>query len=313
VILPFEVPLWRGAGVDAHYVGHPALDPIRPGAQSVDPSGVLGAAERHRGGAAGNAAVTGAAAVPRVALLPGSRAHEVRRHAAPMIAAVRELGRAGTPVHARLLASASLDGATRRWLNDVARRGGVDVFDVDPSAGAAPLLSEFDASLVASGTATLECALAGATPVIVYRASPLTMAVARRLVRTPFIGLPNIVLRSAVYPELIGGDVEARRLATALGRVLERPSAFEHAAEELRTRLAWAADPQDAAAPRGTTVAQRIASLLEPWLHGTSRATPARHATNTATHDAADGNHPLRARFHPVTARAALDATPRNA
>jgi len=50
-------------------------------------------------------------------------------------------------------------------------------------------LAAFDASVVASGTATIEAALAGAPPVIVYRVSPITAAIGRRLVRVPSIGV----------------------------------------------------------------------------------------------------------------------------
>ncbi|MET0591552.1 MAG: hypothetical protein ABW133_02560, partial [Polyangiaceae bacterium] len=248
VILPFEAPLWRNAGVDAHYVGHPALDAIgrhesRFAATTAIAMPAGGSSPRPAATPADSSATRFAAtttprpAVPRVALLPGSRAHEVRRHTAPMLAALGELDRAGQRVEARLLASASLDRATRRWLDRAAADAGIAVVDVDPVSGAAPHLRAFDAALAASGTATLECALAGATPVIVYRMSPLTAAVARRLVRTPYVGLPNVVLDAAVYPELLGRDVAPARLATALGRVLERRPAFEPRADELRARL----------------------------------------------------------------------------
>jgi lipid-A-disaccharide synthase len=145
--------------------------------------------------------------------------------------------RAQAPGPCKRLIAASLDAATRRWLGSTAAQNGVGVIDVDPDEGAVASLGAFDVSIAASGTATLECALAGAPPVVVYQLSPLTAAIARRLVRTPFVALPNIVLGSGVYPELLDTGVEPRRIALAVTAVLERRATFEPWAKELRARL----------------------------------------------------------------------------
>jgi lipid-A-disaccharide synthase len=256
VILPFEVSLWRAQGVDAHYVGHPALD--------------VAALDRRTA----RARLGLAAARASIAIMPGSRPHEVRRHARPMLATLKELAGAGMAVEALVVIAPSLDGTTRRWLAARAAEAGVRTIDTDAEGGAVAWLGAFDASLTASGTATLECALAGAPPVVVYRLSALTSAIARRVVRTPFIALPNIVLGSSVYPELLDRDVEPRRMARALGAVLERRPTFESRAEELRTRLSWAAPatPHFAPAPPiGHTMADRAASLLSTWLSSGAR------------------------------------------
>ena len=250
VILPFEAPLWRAHGVDTHYVGHPALD-ITP---------VDRATARARLGLS----VVG----PSVAVLPGSRPHEVRRHLVPMLATLEELSGAGMKVEARVLVSASLDVATHRWLVTRAAEAGIRTVDVDPETGAGAWLGAFDAALAASGTATLECALSGTPPVVVYRLSRMSAAIARRLVRTPFIALPNVVLNAAVYPELLDVNVESRQMARALTAVLERRSTFEGPAQELRARLAWRAPAQHLSGvePRGDSSAERAASLVAPWL-----------------------------------------------
>jgi lipid-A-disaccharide synthase len=192
-----------------------------------------------------------------------------------MLATLKELAIAGMAVEARVLIAPALDGATRSWLAARAAQAGVRTIDTDAEGGAVAWLSAFDASLTASGTATLECALAGAAPVVVYRLSALTSAIARRIVRTPFIGLPNIVLGSSVYPELLDRDVEPRRMARALGAVLERRATFESPVQELRARLAWstpATRGEPPALPVGDTMADRTASLLSTWL--SSRACP---------------------------------------
>jgi lipid-A-disaccharide synthase len=250
VILPFEASLWRAHGVDAAYVGHPVLD------------------EKPIDRATARARLGMETAPPCVAILPGSRAHEVRRHMPPMLEALKELERAGMAVTARLLVAASLDVATRWWIAAKAAASGVGIVDVDADGGAGACLGAFDAALAASGTATLECALAGAPPVVIYRLSALTAAIARRFVRTPFVALPNIVLGSSVYPELLDRDVKPRRLAQALAAVLERRSTFEPRAAELRARLAWQAPAAGwpCAALAGDTSADRAASLLSDWI-----------------------------------------------
>jgi lipid-A-disaccharide synthase len=241
VILPFEEPLWRDEGVDAHYVGHPALDVAcldRMTARArleLPPAGTV------------------------VALLPGSRAHEVRRHVVPMLASLRALRQLGHDVGARLIAAASLDEATRHWLLGQARAAKVNVITADAERGAADWLAAFDAALVASGTATLEAALAGVPSVVVYRTSRLTAMLARRLLRTPHIALPNVVLGAKHYPELLQDDVTPRRIASEMHIVLERKAPFAALALELRRRL-------ERPAHTAGTSSERIAALLSDWL-----------------------------------------------
>jgi lipid-A-disaccharide synthase len=86
------------------------------------------------------------------------------------------------------------------------------------------LVHASELALVASGTATLETALLERPMVIVYRVSPLTFALARRLVSVPFIGMPNLVAGRAVVPELIQHEVTAPRLTAEATRLLDDPA-----------------------------------------------------------------------------------------
>ena len=141
-----------------------------------------------------------------------------------MLDAVRALGQRRA-LAVRMIIAGSLDVATKVWLRAVAQAGEVVTFEASATDGAARYLSAFDASLAASGTATLESALAGAPPVIAYKLSAVTAHLAKRLVQTPHVGLPNILLGARHYPELLQGDAEPRQMADALARVLdERPS-----------------------------------------------------------------------------------------
>jgi lipid-A-disaccharide synthase len=245
VILPFEEAIWRKAGVDAHYVGHPALDGAQPSRSEARSR--LGV--DHAG--------------PLVALLPGSRAHEARRLAPPMLAAIELLKKSLPHARARLLAAGSLDPRTLSWLRSEAKRSEVEVLEVDPREGASSHLAAFDAALVASGTATLESALAGATPVVVYRLSRVTAALARRMLRTPHVALPNVILGGPHYPELLQDQVEPRAMARHIEQVLDRRDAFVEKAGELRQRMSWSAR---GSRPDGATSSQRVASLLSDWI-----------------------------------------------
>jgi lipid-A-disaccharide synthase len=245
VILPFEEALWQNAGVDAHYVGHPALDAAQP----------TKAEARARLALDGDG--------PFVGLLPGSRAHEVRRLAPVMLASVAVLKKNCPRASARLLAAGSLDPVTLQWLRAEARRAMVDVVDVDAREGALHHLPAFDATLVASGTATLESALVGATPVVAYRLSKMSASLARRLVRTPYVSLPNVILGGAHYPELLQDQAEPQRMARELALVLERRTEFAQKADQLRERLAW---PRNGSRAQGGTSAERVAGLLSDWI-----------------------------------------------
>jgi lipid-A-disaccharide synthase len=77
--------------------------------------------------------------------------------------------------------------------------------------------------VVASGTATVEAALAGVPTVIVYRVSPLTFAVARRLVQVEHVGMANLLAGERVFPELIQDEFTPERLAQEVLNLIREP------------------------------------------------------------------------------------------
>lgn len=138
-----------------------------------------------------------------VAILPGSRPHEVRRLLAPMLAGYETVRREHASVDGRVLLAPSLDEDTRDWARALARQYRIDVVDVDARGGVSYGLAAFDAALCASGTASLECALARAVPIVCYRVGWLTERVARAALRTPHVALPNVLLGREGFPELL--------------------------------------------------------------------------------------------------------------
>jgi lipid-A-disaccharide synthase len=237
VMLPFEERLWRSAGVDAHYVGHPAIE-----------GPMLG-----RDAARGTLGMTPYAAA--VAILPGSRPHEVRRLLEPMLEAYERVRSDRASVDARVLLASSLDDATRAWMVAACAARRVQVFDVDPHTGALGVLGAFEATLCASGTASLEAVLAHAVPVVAYRVGLTSELAARALLATQHVALPNVLLGRKAFPELLQRDVQAPRLAKALADVLDRRDEFVATCNEVERTLGDARTPSTA-----------VARLLAPML-----------------------------------------------
>jgi lipid-A-disaccharide synthase len=238
LLFPFETPLWRRAGLDAHWVGHPAADAI-PAARADARASV--------GLPAGDA--------PALALLPGSRPNEVGRLLPAMLGAF-DRARARLPgLRARVLVAPSLPATLARAVRRRAEAHGAPALEVDAARGLPALLPAFDAAVCASGTATLEAALCGVPPVITYRLGPASAAVARFVLRGGHVGLPNVVLGEGAYPELLQGDANAPALARAAVALLTRPPPSREAG--LRAYLR---------PPGDGTAASRTAALLAPWL-----------------------------------------------
>jgi lipid-A-disaccharide synthase len=239
VILPFEEALWRRAGHDARYVGHPSLDVPRLPRKDL------------------RIALGIAADATAVAVLPGSRAGEVRRLADPLCAAAAGLVRDGAARTARMIVARGIEPEAAALAARSAARANIPVIEGDPDHGAAPLLGAFDVALCASGTASLEAALAGAAPVVTYRMDRVSYAVAKRLVRTPHIALANVLLGRRAYPELVQDDVTEARVAAAAMALLARRSESLAAASELHAMLAIAGR---------ASFGERVAATLEDWL-----------------------------------------------
>lgn len=204
VILPFEEEFLRQAGANAKFVGHPLVDlppPAVPRDEALQRWGLDPAR-------------------PVLALFPGSRPQEVRRHLHLFGEAAEGVVRARPDVQPIIGASSDLAPgvfAGVAWpLAD------------DPRA----LLHYATAALAKSGTTTLEAALAGIPFVVAYRMNPLSYQIARRLVDVPHIALANLVAGERLLPELVQDAATPAALRDAVlplldvgsetrGRVLE--------------------------------------------------------------------------------------------
>jgi len=180
VIFPFEEALYREAGVPCTFVGHPLVDLVRPAA---DPRAFLERTGLDPGR-------------PVVAILPGSRAKEVRHNLTPLAGAIEMLARQRPRLQFLLAAAPSLDPETlQRPL------AGLPVRLV--TGQTQDVLSAATVALVASGTATVEAALLGTPMVVVYRVAPLTYALGRPFVSVPRFAMVNLIAGREVVPELM--------------------------------------------------------------------------------------------------------------
>jgi lipid-A-disaccharide synthase len=194
-LLPFEVPFYREHGVAARYVGHPLVDDV-----ALD--GLLD----HR-----------VERTPRsVALLPGSRAMEVRQLLPTMIRTARALD--DRLAAAVLIEAPGVGEIVDEVLSDAG--GGTSIRRVS-GRDRRRALASCSLAWTASGTATLECALLGVPMVVGYRLQPVSYAIARLLVRVPHVALANLIAEQRVAPELIQHDWSVDRLATVTRELLD--------------------------------------------------------------------------------------------
>ncbi|MFI5299885.1 MAG: lipid-A-disaccharide synthase [Polyangiales bacterium] len=225
VTLPFEVELWRGLGADARYFGHPTSALARPSREEA----------RARLGLADD--------VLAVGVLPGSRASEIDRLAPPMLDAARALARRNARVRPLAIVAPSMNARARATLLRLAQRADVECVEAPAATGALEVLPALDAAMVASGTASLECAIAEVPAVVCYALHPLTHALAKRLVDTPVIALPNVLRVRAglapIFPERVQRDVNAARLIADVEALLQRAPHVREECASLRRSLGY--------------------------------------------------------------------------
>lgn len=231
VILPFEQEFLGRAGASAVFVGHPLLDVPPPAgnrrewleAQGLD-------ADR-----------------PVLALFPGSRAQELKRH-------LRLFEETAARVQAIVPSVQPVIGAASD-LPEAAFAGARSQRSDEPRA----LLHFADTALVKSGTSTLEAALAWTPFVVAYRTNPVSYALARRLVSVPHIALPNLVADERIVPEHVQQEATPEALAAAIVPLLgDTPERARQIAGFARVR------ERLGSAGVGERVAAIAAELLEP-------------------------------------------------
>ena len=199
-LLPFEVDIYREAGIDAMCVGHPLVDELQQ----------LPVAEELR------VAMGLPPTKTLLAVLPGSREGEVR-HLMPVFADAMQLLQARhTNLHFVIPAA---NAARHQQIESVLQSKSLSVSLIRGQGREVMRCS--DAIMIASGTATLEAMLLRKPMVISYRMASLSWGILSRLVKTPHVGLPNVLAGEEIVPELLQHHATASRLADAVSGLLE--------------------------------------------------------------------------------------------
>ena len=216
VILPFEAEFYRRHRIPVSFVGHPLMDkPIEPGS---------------------NREWSQADSRPVIGLLPGSRDKEVASHLPALIEAANEL-RKNLP-GARFVVSLA-PSVNRQPLGDLLAaidRSGISV----DSGSIQAILAQSHLVVAASGTVTLEAAIAGTPMIIIYRVSPLSYRLGKAFIKVDHVGLANLIAGRRVVPELLQHEVNGSRIADAAYSLLSRPerlAAIRRQLKMVRKRL----------------------------------------------------------------------------
>ncbi len=212
VVFPFEESIFRAAGIDTTFVGHPLMEGIAHAPSRSEARASLGIPESR----------------PVLGLLPGSRVQEVRFILPRMLAAAR-IAREKRP-DLEILVSRAPSVPEK----EVAAVGVADEGARVVGGDAARIVRAADVLFVTSGTATLEAALLGTPLAVVYRTSALTWAIGKTLVRLPRIGLVNIVAGEDLAPEFLQSNVRPEALAGFATDLLDRPDERARIAAKLR-------------------------------------------------------------------------------
>ena len=220
VIFPFETDVYAGSGLDTEFVGHPLVDVVR---ERTDPK------------------------IKRddnlMLLLPGSRSNEINRLFRPMLETAMRL-KSNHP-DLRFVVAAPRKTVSDR-LNAIleefkAAHPDAEELSVDIECGkTGELLQKTCAGLAASGTVTVECAIAGLPLTVVYILNPITFLIAKMLVNIPFFTMANIIAGKLLYEEYLQGDVNAANLAESMERILpggERREEIREGVREVRESL----------------------------------------------------------------------------
>jgi len=208
VIFPFEVDIYRQAGVDVEFLGHPLVDEV-----SRKTEGLTVEKKDH----------------PVVALLPGSRRSEIERHVPVMRDAAQIIAERLPGVSFTIpLAPTLVREDIERFLLDfpVPVQIREDAFH--------EVVTGADVAVVSSGTATVETALLGTPMVVSYRLNNLTYLLARMLIRVPYIAMVNLISGRLVVPELIQHQASAEGIAHEVLIILNDGAVRRRMKEDLR-------------------------------------------------------------------------------
>lgn len=213
VIFPFEKTLYQKASVPVSFVGHPLVKKIAQSTTNIPHRDCLNLPSGKR----------------LIALLPGSRGNEIKRHMPVLMQAAEKLNSKFSDLHFIFpVASTIKPDLIKSYLTSV-------TFSYSFSFGKTiETMACSDCVVVASGTASLECALLAKPMCIIYKSSWLTAFAAFKLIKIKYLGLCNILQNAMVVPELLQYDCNPQELTRVVEGLLTDQPWSQRMEEKLR-------------------------------------------------------------------------------
>lgn len=204
-IFPFEAEAYREFGVDVEFVGNPLVDIVHPTMSYESALAHFGADTTSR----------------NILLMPGSRKQEVEGLLPTMLTAAERLYENHKDLkfflpRAHTIPREDIDRILQAYSVPVTVTEG---YNYD-------LMQICTACIAASGTATLETALMNVPTVLIYKVASLTYVIGKLLVNIDHIGLPNIMAKRRIIPELLQGEVTPENVERELANILDHEAVY---------------------------------------------------------------------------------------
>jgi lipid-A-disaccharide synthase len=212
VFFPFEEKLYKDAGVEVNFIGHPLLDLVKPALSKVE--------FRKRLQLTGPEILIG--------LLPGSRWQEIEKVLPVMARACLILKKRLPNLRVAIGLAPNIN---RERLQVLLKKLNLEAITLEDLTY--DLMNHSDLLLATSGTATLESAISGTPLIVLYKTSLFTYLLAKTLVKIPNIGMVNIVAGKKIVPEFIQFQANPEKIASEMEKILKDKDEYEKIKRDL--------------------------------------------------------------------------------
>ncbi|NLV91004.1 MAG: lipid-A-disaccharide synthase [Firmicutes bacterium] len=220
-IFPFEYDVYKKAGANVEFVGHPLLDIVQVDGSKAELCSRLDLDPEN----------------PIIGLLPGSREQELKSLFPKMLAAARLIAQEIADVQFVVPLASTVSDVAAAILDDLDAR---DLNLRIVTGEAYSVMAVSDLAVIACGTATLEAAILDTPQVAIYQVAPVTAFIVRRVVRISHFALPNIIMEKEIIPELIQEEVTTDNIAGTVLELWNQPDQIAQIRRDyqaMRTRL----------------------------------------------------------------------------
>jgi lipid-A-disaccharide synthase len=203
VILPFEEEIYRGTGVQCEFVGHPVLEEIESLRKDKSVLRLSLGLDSER---------------PVLALLPGSRPHELKNLLPVMLNVVKKFKAEFPAYNYQFVMPVAPNVDIEKYRDYIGRLEDEDV--KVKKENAVNVLSVSDLGVIASGTATLQSAFLETPMVVIYKVSPFSYSIGKLIINVKYISLINVILGAEVVKELLQSEADTKNIMRELKKIM---------------------------------------------------------------------------------------------